>query len=72
MPRRVEIRGGAGEFEAAVIAVVLDRIAQEETAARQGRGKPQPGLPPWVRAIRGWDEPLPPLGTPWSPRRESG
>lgn len=50
MNRDIEIRGGAGEFEAAVIAVVLDRIAREEAAARQGRGAPRPGLSAWVRA----------------------
>ena len=47
---RVEIQGGAGEFEAAVIAVVLDHIARGEAEARQGR---KPGrdsrLPAWVR-----------------------
>lgn len=49
--RDVEIKGGAGEFEAAVIAVILDRIAREELAARQGRGGGGPGLPAWVRAL---------------------
>ena len=48
----VEIRGGAGNFEAAVIAVVLDRVAREEIAARQGKLGPQgPGLSAWVRAL---------------------
>lgn len=46
------IKGGAGEFEAAVIAVVLDRISREEAAARQKRGKRDTGLPAWVRAIQ--------------------
>ncbi len=46
-----EIKGGAGEFEAAVIAVVLDRIAADEEAARRGTGANQPGLPAWIRAI---------------------
>lgn len=50
--KEIEIRGGAGEFEAAVIAVVIDRITQEESAARQRRGDRGPGLPAWVRAIR--------------------
>ena len=45
---RFEIRGGAGEFEAAVVAVVLDRIVEEERAARQAT--PQTGLSAWVRA----------------------
>ncbi len=47
----IEIRGGAGEFEAAVIAVVLDHIASQEAEARRGR---QPGrdsrIPAWIRA----------------------
>lgn len=51
MTSQIEIRGGAGEWEAAVIAVVIDRIAQEETAARQGRGIRKPGLSAWVRAL---------------------
>jgi len=49
--RDIEIKGGAGEFEAAVIAVVLDRITREELAARQGRHGRGPGLAAWVRAL---------------------
>lgn len=50
----MEIRGGAGEFEAAVIAVVIDRLAREELEARQGRGGSAggPGLSAWVRAMQ--------------------
>ena len=51
MIRGFEIKGGAGEFEAAVIAVVLDRIAREEEAARRGVGSRQPRLSAWVRAL---------------------
>ncbi len=51
-PRSVEIKGGATDFEAAVIAVVLDRISQEEADARRGRGLRQTALPAWVRALR--------------------
>lgn len=51
MIRNVEIKGGADALEAAVIAVVIDRIAREEEAARQGRGTRKPGLPAWVRAL---------------------
>lgn len=51
MARDLEIQGGADEFEAAVIAVVIDRIEKEEQAARQGRGSRRPGLPAWVRAM---------------------
>lgn len=47
----VEIRGGAGEFEAAVIAIVLDRMANEELAAQSGVVPSGSGLPPWVRAV---------------------
>ncbi|HEU4319481.1 MAG TPA: hypothetical protein VFS66_05315 [Acidimicrobiia bacterium] len=49
---QIEIKGGAGEFEAAVIAVVLDRIAQEEAAARSGKRARLGDLPAWVRAIQ--------------------
>jgi hypothetical protein len=49
--RNVEIRGGADALEAAVIAVVIDRIAREEEAARHSRGTRKPGLPAWVRAL---------------------
>lgn len=51
MASDVHIKGGAGEFEAAVIAVVLDRIAREEAAASQRRGQPRRGLPAWVRVV---------------------
>jgi hypothetical protein len=50
MVEGIEIRGGAGEFEAAVIAVVLDRIAEEERAAREGPRNESPALSAWVRA----------------------
>ncbi|MEA1903445.1 MAG: hypothetical protein U9N56_07965 [Actinomycetota bacterium] len=51
MVEGIEIRGGAGEFEAAVIAVVLDQLARDEKAARQGRIERKPGLSAWVRAL---------------------
>lgn len=50
MPDRVEIRGGASESEAAVIAVVLDRIEQEDRAAREMRPDTYRSLPAWVLA----------------------
>jgi len=56
----IEIRGGAGEFEAAVIAVVLDRIAEDERVAREGRPKSESGLSAWMRAIHP-EEPDTPL-----------
>lgn len=51
MTEHIEIKGGASEFDAAVIAVVIDRIAREEAAARQGRGTRKSGLSAWVRAL---------------------
>ncbi len=50
MAEDIEIRGGAGEFEAAVIAVVLDRIAEDERTARQGPARNPSAIPPWTRA----------------------
>lgn len=58
----IEIRGGASEFEAAVIAVVLDRIAQDEEAAAERMSGRSPLLPAWVRAMRD-DKPSHPLDT---------
>lgn len=46
----IEIKGGAGEFEAAVIAIVLDNLAREENSARQRAPKISNEIPPWVRA----------------------
>lgn len=51
MPDGVVIKGGAGAFEAAVIAVVLDRITEEERAAREGR-RNEPSLSSWMRVGR--------------------
>ncbi len=48
-----EIRGRPTEFEAAVIAVVLDRIAQEEQEEADRQARVTPVLTPWVRAVRG-------------------
>lgn len=44
----IEIRGGASAFEAAVIGVVLDAIADAEATAE--RAKPDQALSAWVRA----------------------
>ncbi|HEX6947715.1 MAG TPA: hypothetical protein VF246_10240 [Acidimicrobiia bacterium] len=46
----LHIQGGAGEFEAAVIAIVIDHLAREEAAARALGGQPDSMLPAWVRA----------------------
>lgn len=51
MTERFDIKGGAGEFEAAVIAVVLDHLAREESASRRGP-EPDRSLPTWVAAAR--------------------
>jgi hypothetical protein len=52
MIRDIEIRGGAGEFEAALIAVVLDRINEEERAASQAPKDGSRPLPAWMLAER--------------------
>lgn len=57
--RPMEIKGGASEFEAAIIAVVLDQIAREEAAARQGKRRRGNELPAWIRAVQP-ERPLPP------------
>lgn len=53
MTENLEIRGGATQFEAAVIAVVLDQIERDEQAAVQRRTSQAPSLPAWVRVVRG-------------------
>ena len=50
MMAEVEIKGGAGEFEAAVIGIVLDHIAREESAARARARATHAELSAWVRA----------------------
>ncbi len=51
MTEDFEIRGGADEFEAAVIAVVLDQIVRDEKAAARGFFDSGPGVAAWVRAL---------------------
>lgn len=65
MVEGVHIKGGAGEFEAAVIAVVLDQIAREEKAASQGRKSVPDGrfLSAWVRAALVNEDPAMPRET---------
>lgn len=55
----VEISGGADEFQAAVIAVVLDQITRDDKGARPGRAEGEPGLPAWVRALHPEEPNLP-------------
>lgn len=47
----IHIKGGASEFEAAVIAVVLDHVAAEEKARAAGRNGNGNRVPAWVRAL---------------------
>jgi hypothetical protein len=58
MSEGMEIRGGASEFEAAVIAVVLDRIAEEERAAMQAV-RSETSLSAWMLAGRPEEPNLP-------------
>lgn len=48
--RNIEIKGGASEFDAAVIAIVLDHIAREEHLVRQVAPQMNNEVPAWVRA----------------------
>ncbi len=50
MSDHIEIKGGAGEFDAAVIAVVVDQMRRAEVTAGQRRGQRKKGLSAWVRA----------------------
>jgi hypothetical protein len=45
------IKGGADQFEVAVIAVVLDHIEAEERAAVRRIAEKSGRLPAWVRAV---------------------
>jgi hypothetical protein len=51
MTEGFEIKGGADEFEATVIAVVIDQIIREEKTVRQGGSDGLAGLSAWVRAL---------------------
>lgn len=59
----LEIKGGATEFEAAVVAIVIDHVEREERASLQRRGEATNALPAWVAAVRpemgleGWSLP---------------
>ena len=48
MIETIEIKGGASEFEAAVIAVVVDQI---ENRRRQSPVRNRNQLSPWVMAV---------------------
>lgn len=49
--RQIDIKGGASEFEAAVIAVVLDHIVAEDKARAAGRNSNDSRVSSWVRAL---------------------
>jgi hypothetical protein len=51
MAEIVQIKGGADEFHAAVIAVVLDKLARDERAVREGGSQRTNNLSAWVRAL---------------------
>lgn len=51
-PTGIKIRGGASVFEAALIAVVLDRITEEERVSRQAPRDGSRPLPSWLLAGR--------------------
>ena len=46
----LEIRGGAGPFEAAAVAAVVQHLLETERALRQRPPAVSNGLPAWVRA----------------------
>ncbi len=56
----IEIRGGAGPYEVAAIAAVVDLVLREEEVARARRPAPDV-LPAWVRAFH------PAHGAPMAP-----
>jgi hypothetical protein len=60
----VEIKGGAGIFEAAVIAVVLDHIDAEEKTKKMSRDPSGNRLPSWVMALSNTGESVLPPATP--------
>lgn len=60
MTDRMQIRGGAGPFEAAALAAVLTHVLEAEQEARHRRPKTTNHPPAWVRAAwpRHPDDPL--------------
>jgi hypothetical protein len=59
----IEIKGGAGPYEAAAIVAVFRRLRDEAAAARANRPSP-PRPAAWVRAYQPVhpDDPLPEVG----------
>jgi hypothetical protein len=60
MVEGIRIKGGAGAFEAALIAVVLDHITREEDAIRRMPPGGARGMSAWMRSALP-DEPDTPL-----------
>lgn len=50
MIERFEIRGGAGEYEAAVLAAVLDQVRRRKKEMKARRPLVSKSLSAWVRA----------------------
>lgn len=65
MVEGIRIKGGAGAFEAALIAVVLDHITREEDTMRRLPPGGARGMSAWMRAALP-EEPESPLNW-WSP-----
>ncbi len=51
MSEGIQIRGGAGPFEAAAVAAVVSHVLEAEEAARVRRPGSSNQLPAWVRAL---------------------
>lgn len=49
---QAQIRGGAGEFEAAALAAVVSHVLESENVALRRRPDPANRPPAWVRAAR--------------------
>lgn len=55
MSDRMQIRGGAGPFEAAAVAAVVNHVLESEQAARVRRPANANRFPAWVRALHPHD-----------------
>lgn len=52
MTDRIQIQGGAGPFEAAALAAVIQHVLETERAARSRRPDTGNRPPAWVRAVQ--------------------
>ena len=55
MNDRMQIRGGAGPFEAGAVAAVVNHVLESEQAARVRRPANANGFSAWVRALHSHD-----------------